>query len=234
MQISKTIFNHRQVPRSVTILLSLDLLFCFVYVVTHLLIASFVEPYYLWNLDSEGSIASWYSVFKYLGVAVLAALFVYRRMAKGQISLAILGLPTVFLAMGIDEGARLHEQMSKYIDMFLPGGDRANTPFHETGIWMFVIGIPFIIFFLLWIYRLRKELINYRANLRLLTVGMGILLTGAVGFESVSNFLYGTAWLIEVAFEEGFEMVGVSVIWWSMCNMLRQQRSLDLSSSYQN
>ena len=233
MQISKTVFNQRQVPRSVATLLLLDLILCFVYVVTHLLIASWIEPYYLWNLDSEGSIASWYSVAKYLGVAILAALFVYRRMAKGHSSLAVLGLPLVFFAMGLDEGARLHEWLSQYIDMLLPGGDRANTPFHETGIWMFVIGIPFVIFFLIWMYRLRKTLINYRASLRLLTVGMVILLTGAVGFETLSNFLYGTAWLIEVAFEEGFEMLGVSVMWWSICNMLRQQRSLELSSRYQ-
>lgn len=231
--ISAAISSVKQAPKLITSLLLLDCFFCLIYVVTHILMPSSYEPSYLWNLDSEGSISSWYSVLKYLGVSVLAARFVYKRMSKGQTSLAVLGLPVIFLAMGIDEGARLHERISKYSDMFLPGGDRANTPFHETGIWMFVVGIPFIIFFLFWMYRLRKELINYRGSLKLLTIGMGILITGAVGFEIISNFLYGTAWLIEVALEEGFEMIGVSVMGWSMCQMLQRQRSLELSSNYQ-
>ena len=234
MRISTAVLNNRQIPRLVIGLLLLDCFFCLAYVVTHLMMPSSYEPSYLWNLDSEGSIASWYSVLKYLVVACLATLFVCRRMAKGQKSLGVLGLPVVFLAMGIDEGARLHERISKYSDMFLPGGDRANTPFHETGIWMFVVGIPFVIFFLFWVYRLRKELISYRADIRTLTVGMFILLTGAVGFEILSNFLYGSAWLIEVALEEGFEMLGVTVMCLSLCHMLRRQRLLKLSGSYKN
>ena len=230
MRISVIFFNNRQVPQLVTYLLLLDCFFDLAYIFTHLVVPFSFESSDLWNLDSEGSISSWYSVLKYLGVSCLAALFVRRRMTTR--SLTVYGLPIMFLAMGIDEGARLHERIGKYSDMFLPGGSRANIPLHETGIWMFVVGIPFLIIFLWWINRLRQELASYSADILLLVIGMIILLTGALGVELLSNFVYDAAWKLTVAVEEGLEMLGLTVMCWAVCNMLKRQRLLGLERDY--
>ena len=222
MRISTAIFNNKSVPQLVTCLLLLDCFFCLAYSVTHLIPPFSVEPSSLWNLDSEASIASWYSVLKYLGVSLLSAWFVRREVTTRP--QAAVGLPIMFLAMGIDEGARLHERIGKYSDVFLPGGSRANIPFHETGIWMFIVGIPFIVVFLLWVNRLKRELTRYSADILLLTTGMVVLLSGALGVELLSNFVYGLTWKVAVALEEGFEMLGLTVMCWAVCNMLRRQR----------
>ena len=53
-------------------------------------------------------------------------------------------LPLVFLALSVDEVARIQEWIGERTDILLPGGSRANTPLPETGIWMFVVGVSFL------------------------------------------------------------------------------------------
>lgn len=207
----------------------LDIFFCFAYIGTHVPVALDFRAVRYWDLDFEGGIATWYSAFQLLGIAILSTLFVRKKAALAQGSPVLLGLPIIFLLMGIDEIARIHERIGKYSDVLLPAGSRANTPFQETGIWMFLVGIPFIVFFLLWLHRLRKKLIGYGAEINRLGMGVFLLLLGALGIELLSNFLSNnSSQLIGIALEEGLEMIGATVIFWAVLSMLRKKRPAKL------
>ena len=229
MQLSKALLRIKQLPGSVKCLLALDALFCLAYIANHLIAPDQVIGSKYWNLNHEGSIATWYSMLKFLGIGIVSAVFVYRKMAEGRGSVALLGLPAIFLAMGVDEIAQLHEQISRYSDVWLPGGSRANTPFQETGIWIFLVGIPFIVFFLGWVYQLRKKLVGYGSEIKMMVMGVFLLLSGALGIELISNFLYSTPiQMVGILLEEGLEMLGATVIFWAVLRMLKKKRPVKL------
>ena len=131
--------------------------------------------------------------------------------------------------MGIDEIARLHERIGKYSDILLPAGSRANTPFQETGIWIFLVGIPFILFFLWWVHQLKRKLAGYGVEIRIMVTGVFLLLSGALGVELISNFLYGSAaQTVGILLEEGLEMLGATMIFWAVLKMLHKNRPAKL------
>ncbi|MBE9070688.1 hypothetical protein IQ260_29025 [Leptolyngbya cf. ectocarpi LEGE 11479] len=223
-QLFKPLFDIKQVPRSVVWLATLDAVFCLAYVGTYLLAPAHFGFARYWDLDFEGGIATWYSMLKLLSIAILATVFVRRKVAEGQGSPVLFGLPTIFLAMAIDEIARLHERIGKFSDILLPDGSRANTPFQETGLWIFLVGIPFIVFFLWWIYRFKKKLAGYGAEVRMLGMGVFLLLLGALGVEFLSNFLFDDfTQLVGITLEEGLEMLGATVIFWAVLAMVRKK-----------
>ncbi|MEM7065876.1 MAG: hypothetical protein AAF572_22270 [Cyanobacteria bacterium P01_B01_bin.77] len=163
-------------------------------------------------------------MLKFLAIAIISAIFVHRIQAKGNFSPVLLGLLAIFLAMGIDEIARLHERIGKYSDVLLPAGSRANTPFHETRIWVFLVGIPFIFFFGWWIYRLRKTLMGYRYEIKQLVLGVFFLLLGALGVELLANMFYDEfTQIIVITFEEGLEMLGATIIFWAVLMMWKKK-----------
>ena len=221
----QALLRIKQLPGPVKCLLALDILFCLAYIATHLIAPDQVIDSKYWNLNHEGSISTWYSMLKFLGIGIVSAVFVYRKMAEGRGSAVLWGLPAIFLAMGVDEIARLHEQIGKYSDVWLPGASRANTPFQETGIWMFIVGIPFIVFFLWWVYQLRKKLVGYGAEIKMMVLGVFLLLSGALGVELISNFLYSPSiQMVGILVEEGLEMLGATVIFWAVLRMLRKKQ----------
>ncbi|MEM8808848.1 MAG: hypothetical protein AAGF01_22750 [Cyanobacteria bacterium P01_G01_bin.38] len=224
MQRLKSILGIKRIPQIISISLLLDMVLCLTYVITHLAMSSYFEDTEIWDLDLESSIASWYSTLKFLSIFWVATLFSRNQFSQGQKSLSVIVLPTIFLLMAIDECFQIHEWIGKHSDVLLPTGNRADTPFQETGIWMFLVGIPFLAFFLLWIYWLRKKLVDHRSSITMLVIGVTVLLTGALGFEIISNFLEGSLWRAGVALEEGCEMVGATIVLWAVCNMHKQKR----------
>lgn len=80
---------------------------------------------------------------------------------------------------------------------------------------MFLLGIPFIIFFTVLVFLVRKQLSERPSSVLRLAAGMAILLTGALGVEVLSNFAENGLFIAEVVLEEGLEMLGASLILWS-------------------
>ena len=116
----------------------------------------------------------------------------------------VLGVGFLILAISISS-----------IDNFLSGEKHDNPLFYDTGIWFFVIiGIPLLIFFILWIYSMSKQINEKPASLKKMIIGMMVMLSGALGFDSLANFAEEN-WRICILFEEGFEMIGVTIILWS-------------------
>jgi hypothetical protein len=48
---------------------------------------------------------------------------------------------------------------------------------------------------------------------------MVVLLTGALGFELISNFIDAKLYQVEVLIEEGLEMTGVTIMLWATYEM---------------
>ena len=84
---------------------------------------------------------------------------------------------------------------------------------------MIVFGLPFLAFFLLLAYSVKRHISDKPSSLRKLVIGMAIMLTGALGFELLSNFVENGYWDILTVFEEGLELIGVTVMLWAVYDM---------------
>jgi hypothetical protein len=178
----------------------------------------------LLDLDGESNLPTWYSSIQLFVVAVLLGFFAYRTFEKSRISSWLLSLlPLVFVVLSIDEVAEIHEWLGKKSDVLLPGGTRGNTPFGETGIWMFLIGIPFLAFMVFLIRSVRVYFRNKPGVLRKFVLGMLIFVGGAAGMDTAANFVVigSRAHVLEILMEELCEMLGVTTILWATCDLLR-------------
>jgi hypothetical protein len=214
--------SAKQIPTVIAVFFIADIALLFFYVANQ----AVGEPFYSLNgwldLNSEASLATWYSVIQLACVAALAGLFAARNFhATHDSTWLLLILPLIFLALSIDELVQIHEWLGEKSDALLPGDSRENTLFKETGIWMFLLGIPFIVGFLGIIFILRKYLTTVPGVLPKLLVGLTIFITGAVLIESLSNFTQTGFWYhVELVFEEGCELLGITIILWAFYDLL--------------
>jgi hypothetical protein len=128
-----------------------------------------------------------------------------------------------FLAVSVDEVATIHEKVAEIIDhLFLPGGDRHATFFRVTGIWVFALGIPVLSACLWALFSLRSYFARPPYLFRKMLLGVVIYFGGAIGVETLSNIPdAGTlGFVIENFFEELFEMVGITVLFWAALDLL--------------
>jgi hypothetical protein len=185
------------------------------------------QPFYpkitdILNLDGEDSLSAWYSSTKFFCVGVLGLIYAVEKYDRKSFpTLLLFGLPAIFLFFSIDEAVQIHEWLGVKSDHFLPHGTRKATYFDQTGIWMFLFGVPFLIAFLWLIFLIRKHFTENSGSFKKVAVGMLILLAGAIGIETITNFVpYDTIWdTLQVLFEELLEMLGATVIFWGMYEM---------------
>ena len=86
---------------------------------------------------------------------------------------------------------------------------------------MFVVGLPFIVLFLLLAYWLKNHFSENTSRLKKLVIGMVVMLTGALGIEIISNFAEFGFLVIAVAFEEGLEMIGATIMLWALYDVTK-------------
>lgn len=211
-------FNEiiKKMPRGIAALFLADIALCIAYIIDVAMDSPCAELSRLLDLNGESSVASWYSSMQLFCVCIVSGIFSHQNFKKNRKSCLLVCLPILFLLMSIDESVQIHEWLALKSDVLLSEGGRIGTSFRNTGIWMFVIGIPFLIIFLLFACSLRQFFSHNLSSLLKLVAGMIIMLIGALGFETISNFVGGTFWHIEVCFEEGLEMVGVTVMLWAI------------------
>jgi hypothetical protein len=213
----------KRIPVIIACFFITDVALVSVYVANQVVGAPFDTLTRLLDLNGESSISTWYSVIQLACVAALAGLFASRNIHPGRVSTwPLLLLPLVFLALSMDELVQIHEWLGQKSDVLLPGNTRANTIFPETGIWMFLIGIPFVVGFLGITFILRRYLCTVPRVLPKLLLGIAIFITGAVLIEILSNYTdYGSIWYyLEAVCEEGCEMLGVTIILWAFHDLL--------------
>jgi hypothetical protein len=175
------------------------------------------------DLDGERNLPTWYSSIQWFCVAIFLGLFAHSNFSLGQKRSWVLPLLSLlFLALSLDEVAEIHEWVGRKTDVLLPGGARDNTLIRETGIWMFVIGVPFIALFVALISSIRIYFQRAPDALVKISLGMLIMLAGSVGFETLTNFvargsMYG---VLQVLSEELCEMVGGTIVLWGSYELL--------------
>ena len=131
-------------------------------------------------------------------------------------------LPLVFLALSLDEVAQIHEWLGGMSDRYLPVASRPNTMFSHTGIWMFVIGVPFVGLFSVLILSIRTYFSRNFSVLVKITLGMSVMLAGSIGVETLSNFIASNSVkaTIGVFLEELCEMIGGTIVLWGSYELL--------------
>lgn len=180
------------------------------------------------DLDRESSLPTWYSSVQWFSVAALLAIFARHNFRRSQFkSWLLIMLPGVFLAFSLDEIAMLHERIGMAIDSI----SRRDTHFPVTGIWMFVIGVPFIILFGVIILVIRTYFRRAPNAFNKIVLGMGIMLAGALGVETLSNFVEPDSVdrILLIMAEEFCEMLGGTIVLWGSYESLRSEDMVQLS-----
>ncbi len=191
-----------------------NLALVFLFVANHLL----GEPsrqLTLWlDLDGEQNVPTWYTSMQWFLAAALLALFAERLPARRRFAFAV--LPLAFLAMSLDEVIGVHEWLGVKSDTLLAAGDRQASLFSANGIWVLVIGLPFVALLGVLLYSLRECFRAAPGALWTIAAGLAIAAVGALGFEMLLNFVprYGTEEAILELLEETLEMVGATTVVW--------------------
>lgn len=179
---------------------------------------------YLFDLNQERNIPAYFSTLQLFLVSLAFGIFAWRNSRRDNLrSMFLWVLPLLFLGLSVDEFCGLHEMLGRTSDWFLPGGKRAGSTFWNTGIWMFVLGIPFMIGTLAAFWINRAYLAVTPGVQGKFLVGFLVFMGGALGVESLSNFIApdSSLHLWQVILEEGMEMGGVTLILWAAIDTLR-------------
>jgi hypothetical protein len=88
---------------------------------------------------------------------------------------------------------------------------------------MFLFGIPFVAGLFGLVFVLRKYLSTVPGVLPKFLLGLAVLFTGATLIEILSNFTHAGSlgYHLEIVCEEGFEMLGVTIILWALYDLLQ-------------
>ena len=216
---------RRRVPWVVRVLFAIDGLLIAFYVVDtlagHPLGGGWAREFF--HLELEQNLPTWFSSVQLAVAAVLLGIFVAHRSRheRGRSRLT-LALPFVVLFMSLDEIAQIHEKIGFKSDALLPEGTRAVTPFPYTGIWMFLVGVPFLVLTLLAFRRLVRGPTIRASGFRKVLFGLVLLAAGAGGVEVWANFTFDKPMLhlVQVSLEEGLELFGGTLIVWGAIELL--------------
>ncbi len=179
------------------------------------------------DLNEEGSLPSWYSSMQWFCVAMLLGFFARRNFERSQPrSWLLLALPLLFLALSMDEIVQIHEVLGAKTDALLPAASRESSPFPRTGIWMFVIGGPFLVVFGVMMLCLRQYFRASPGAFGKIVSGMAIMLAGALGIEVLANFVGADPIydLLQTTAEEMMEILGATVVLWGSVSCCADMR----------
>lgn len=212
------------VPKVIGFFFLCDLTLAFLYLIDR----GLGRPVRMWtnfiDLDRESNLPTWYSSMQLFLVAVLLAIFASRRFSRREVASWFLpALPLIFALLSLDEIAQLHEKLGSRSDrLFLPAGRQAS-PFPRTGVWMFLIGVPFFLAMLAVFSYLRRYVGGHRRIIRKFLIALCVFVGSAVGLETLGNFLPEAARVLQVCCEELGEMVGATTFLWATCDLLRRE-----------
>ncbi|HEX9787180.1 MAG TPA: hypothetical protein VGB09_04100 [Candidatus Binatia bacterium] len=193
------------------LLLSVDLLLAFAYILTHVIApeSSLGPLKNFLDVDREVSIPTWFSSIQLFAVG--AVLLMQARGAKQlKVFLVLAGLGFMFLSL--DEAAAIHDNIYR-------SAQRLKLPWiggEEYLVWMVAyLGIGII--GLLIGYRPALFVwLNFRREALWVAAGGAIFVAAGIGIEILTHYLVRRAvdakFFLAVAAEEFFEMAGVSIM----------------------
>lgn len=214
----------RTLPRPIAACFTIDIALAFAFLINYWIDHPHHRLTKLLHLSREGNLPTWFSSVQWVAVAALLALFAARHASRNvRSSWALVALPLLFLGLSLDEIASIHEQLGAMSDRLLPGGDRTATPFPRTGIWMFLLGVPFIAILWTLIAAVRPFMANDRGALAKIVVGMVVMLSGSLIVEIFINLFErdSAGATIQIFVEELLEMLGATIVLWGSYQLAR-------------
>jgi hypothetical protein len=214
--------KHRSIPTPVRLLLLADIVMAALYILDAALAHRYRRFSRLVNLDGEANLPTWYSSSQLLVLGLLLGAFAVVIDRRNSRSWPFVVLAALCLGMSLDEVARIHESIGNKSDVLLPGGSREDSFFPRTGIWMFLLGLPFLLVVVL-LWRLSAPFLLGRERVaRLYRVAFVVYITSVLGIEILSNFVSpgGLASVVQVVCEELGEMLGLTLLVWATVELL--------------
>lgn len=175
----------------------------------------------LFNLDREANIPTLYSsVSLMLCAALLAVIAIARKRQEKRDYLYWAGLAVIFLFLGVDDGAAIHENIIR------PLRDALNT----SGVLYFAWVIPYGLFVIAIGVIYLRFLFSLPVRIRNLIILAGILFVGgALGFELIGGQwteLYGqenVAYALITTCEQSLQMAGVLVLIYALMSYIASE-----------
>lgn len=183
---------------------------------------------YLWNLNREGNIPTWYASIQLAAIAALMLALASVSERRRRVRAVAVGGGALFLFMSLDEIAGLHEKFGRYLETV---GDRSGTALEQTGPWMLIV-VPVLLALLVLAAVVGWELLRDRRKLQwLYLTGLAIYVVSFAGGEVLQNFVSDQAYYDVVWAEEAGEMVGATLLLWATYELLRCEGVRLVSSS---
>lgn len=200
--------------------LAIDLLFAPIYLAG--LEASDASLEWIWDLNSERSLATWYSSMQLaLAGGVLLALLAARP-RKLSSTFALLAAGGGLLFLSVDELVGLHERFAELVEELI--GDRRQTGLNRSGAWVLFVGPAFLAGCIAAAYLARGQLRRRPRAARLFAAGVIVLGTSFAGLELLANFVAKDVHLhLLVPVEEVGEMIGATLLLWAVYELMRYE-----------
>ena len=165
------------------------------------------------NMDSEVSVATWFSATQLFAVGFVSLLIgIYTQSHRHFLAPAAFAVSIGFIFLSMDEASAIHESITvtlMHFDMtwFMFRGDRGG--------WVAVYLVLGLLIFVLSYRRFLRPLWDrYRREALLMAAGFVLFLVGAVGIEVIGYHMHGMSSEVRSlagAIEEFLEMFGISV-----------------------
>jgi hypothetical protein len=175
----------------------------------------------LFNLDREGNIPTLYSsVTILLCAGLLAVIATAKKKQQKREYLYWMGLAIVFLFLGIDDGAAIHENIIRPL----------RNALHTSGVLFFAWVIPYGIFVIAIGLTYLRFLFSLPVRIRHLIIFAGVLFVGgALGFELIGGQwteLYGqenVAYELLTTCEQSLQMAGILVFIYTLMSYISSE-----------
>lgn len=215
----------RMIPVFVLCFFILDALMGMAYFLDKLFGSPVQELSILVNLNREGNLPTWYSSLQLFVVGSLLGLFTWRNLDwYHRRSWLLPVLPLLFWLMSLDEVAQVHEKIGVLSNAAVTNGALDQTMFPKTGYWVIVVGAPFLLVVIGLFSAIRSYLTHPPYLIRMFLIGLCIMMIGALGVETLHNFVgaQGSRLRFILIFgEEVCEMFGVTMMLWASVDLLK-------------
>lgn len=206
-------FNESHAKRLLKLLICVEIGMVLLFLLDHYFVF-LGRPHATFDLDDERSLSAWFSSTQLFMIGFLFLTQHFSVQYDTKIPLKLLtfvGLGFIFLS--IDESVMIHEKLNTQLSsvLWLPKFKGGN------GIWISVYALMLMFMLVL----LKKDIINiwqlYIKEFLLFILGASLIGIGAVlleiiGYEYLKYQTSQNGYKLEVAFEEGLEMLGASII----------------------
>lgn len=176
---------------------------------------------FMFDMNSEGNVPTWYSVVQLLTVALALGFVASCESARRQPALAWWGLVVLFAYMSLDEATDMHGLWAKVAGTpDLPGVTHSGFSWVIPGA---ILVTMFALLYARWLWRLPVRTRN------LIVLAGAVFVSGGLGLELVGALVVDTdflapSYLAVSTLEELFEIVGIMIMLYAILSHIADQQ----------